>query len=89
MEKHDYICCSCSADWSVSLPGNGSQLAMEPCFSVPGSRILIGKLIWIAAMFECAVKRASRLAKQVFPGAGGCSRVRKVSCRSVTCCFKL
>ena len=76
-----------SPDWTVSLPGIGVS-AHGPCFSVPASALYIGKIMWIAGMFECAVKhavhktvrRVFRLVKFLYT---------RVSVRKVTCCFKL
>ena len=88
MEKHGYSYCAASFDWAVSLPGDGVWSSHGPCFSVPASFLYIGKIIWIAGMFECAVKHAARI-------AGRCvfRRVKfiytRVSVRRVTCCFKL
>ena len=88
MEKHGYSYCCAASDWTVSLPGNGAYVPHGPCFSVPASRLYIGKILWIAGMFECAVKhavhktvrRVFRLVKFLYT---------RVSVRKVTCCFKL
>ena len=88
MEKHGYIYCPHASDWTVSLPGNGALALNGPCFSVPASRLYIGKILWIAGMFECAVRRAVRTA-----GRYVCRAVRslytRVSVRRVSCCWKL
>ena len=89
MEKYgSYSCCSCVPDWAVSLPGNGAAAAAGPCFSAPASRLFIGKILWIAGMFECAVKHASRsLRRHVVRVA--LRRFVRVAVRKAVCCFKL
>ena len=87
MEKYGYTYMSHSPDWTVSLPGAGVS-AHGPCFSVPASRLFVGRIIWIAGMFEIAVKRVLRSAgRKCFP------IVRyiytRVSVRKAICCFKL
>ena len=88
MEKHGYSYRAASFDWAVSLPGDGALASHGPCFSVPASALYIGKVVWIAGMFECAVKRAAR-----FVGRGLRRFVKffytRVSVREATCCFKL
>ena len=62
MEKYGYTYSCDAPDWAVSLPGTGVSALLEPCFSVPASHICIGKILWIAGMFECAVRRAAHSA---------------------------
>ena len=87
MEKYGYTYISHSPDWTVSLPGAGVS-AHGPCFSVPAQRLYIGRILWIAGMFECAVKRAVRSVERCVRCAVKFLYTR-VSVRKVTCCFKL
>ena len=85
MERYGvYSYCRCSPDWAVSLPGSGVAAA-GPCFSVPASRLYIGRILWIAGMFECAVKRAVRSARRraskIFTVVPVHAAVCKVICR--------
>ena len=88
MEKHGYSYCCAASDWTVSLPGNGAYVPHGPCFSVPASRLYIGKILWIAGMFECAVRHAVCTAGRKLLCAVK-SFYTRVSVRRVTCCFKL
>jgi len=89
MEKYgSYNYCPCAPDWAVSLPGNGAAAALEPYFSVPASRLFIGKILWIAGMFECAVKRAARGVKRCTARMCVCAPVR-IAVRKAICRFKL
>ena len=83
-----YSCCPCAPDWAVSLPGNGAAAASGPYFSVPASRLFIGKILWIAGMFECAVKRAARGFKRCAASIRVCAPVR-IAVRKAICRFKL
>jgi len=89
VEKHGaYSYCRCSPDWAVSLPGNGASAMAGPCFSVPAPRLCIGRILWIAGMFECAVKHASRSLRHcVVRVAHHC--FARVAVRKAVCCFKL
>ena len=89
MERYgSYSCCPGAPDWAVSLPGNGAAAASGPCFSVPASRLFIGKILWIAGMFECAVKRASRSLRHRVVRTALRSFAR-VAVRKAVCRFKL
>ena len=89
MEKHGYSYIAHAPDWAVSLPGVGCIPAVgEPCFSVPASRLFVGRIIWIAGMFEIAVKRVLRSAGRKFSPVVGYIYTR-VSVRKAICCFKL
>ena len=88
MEKHGYSYCHAAPDWTVSLPGNGAFVPQGPCFSVPASRLYIGKILWIAGMFECAAKRAARTVVCKLQAAVKYIYTR-VSVRSAICRFRL
>ena len=89
MERHGvYSYCRCAPDWAVSLPGNGAAAVAGPCFSVPASRLFIGKILWITGMFECAVKRAARGVKRCAEKFCVCVPVRIAVCKAI-CRFKL
>ena len=89
MEKRSsYSYCRCAPDWAVSLPGNGVAAVTGPCFSVPASRLYIGRILWIAGMFECAVKRAARGLRRRAEKVCGHVPVRVAVCKAI-CRFKL
>ena len=88
MEKYGfYSYCPCAPDWAVSLPGNGVAAA-GPYFSVPASRLCIGRILWIAGMFECAVKHAARGLKRRAERVCVYVQVRIAVCKAI-CRFKL
>ena len=88
MEKHGYSYCCAASDWTVSLPGNGAYVPHGPCFSVPASRLYIGKILWIAGMFECAVRCAVRSVERCVRRAAKFFYTR-VSVVRATCRFRL
>ena len=88
MEKYGYTYSCDAPDWAVSLPGTGVSALLEPCFSVPASRLFVGRIIWIAGMFEIAVKRVLRSAGRKFSPVVRYIYTR-VSVRKAICCFKL
>ena len=87
MEKYGYTYVSHSPDWAVSLPGVGVSVH-GPCFSVPAQRLCIGRILWIAGMFECAVRRAVRSAEHYARCAAKFFYTR-VSVVRATCRFRL
>ena len=88
MEKHGYSYMPHVTDWTVSLPGNGGFVSQGPCFSVPASCLYIGKILWIAGMFECAVKHAVHTVVCKLQAAVKYIYTR-VSVRNATCRFRL
>ena len=87
MEKYGYTYISHSPDWTVSLPGVGVS-AHGPYFSVPAQKLCIGRILWIAGMFECAVKHAVRTVVCKLQAAVKYIYTR-VSVRNATCRFRL
>ena len=87
MEKYGYTYISHSPDWTVSLPGVGVS-AHGPYFSVPAQKLCIGRILWIAGMFECAVRCAVRSVVCCVRCAVKFLYTR-VSVRRVNCCWKL
>ena len=87
MEKYGYTYMSHSPDWTVSLPGIGVS-AHGPCFSVPAQRLCIGRIMWIAGMFECAVRCAVRSVERCVRRAAKFFYTR-VSVVRATCRFRL
>ena len=89
MERYgSCICCPGVPDWAVSLPGNGAAAASGPYFSAPASRLFIGKILWIAGMFECAVKRAAHGLRFRAGKTRVSASVRVAVCKAI-CRFKL
>ena len=88
MEKYGYTCNHTLSDWTVSLPGNGGIVPAGPCFSVPAARLHIGKILWIAGMFECAVKHAVHSVGRYVRRAAKFIYTRTSVCRA-TCRFRL
>ena len=87
MEKYGYTYIDHAPERAVTLSGVGVS-AHGPYFSVPAQRLCIGRILWIAGMFECAVRRAVH-------AVGRCVRraerffYTRVSVMRATCRFRL